>query len=171
MISKVARILQFSKLDLHEPLPESGEVNLAELITALSKTLGPEARAKNISMSLDLLPQEQVAGDEEWLRTAFKNLLENAVRHTAPEGRVAVGMRREDGFLLVEITNSHPPLQPEEFGLIFDPFYRGKDSRSEGTGLGLAIARKIVAIHHGQVGARNAADGFQVWVSLPRLQG
>lgn len=166
----IARILQFSKLDLHEPLPESGEVNLAEVITGLAKTLGPEARAKNISFGLDLLAQEKVAGDEEWLRTAFKNILENAVRHTAPDGRVLVEMRREDGSLLVQVTNTHPPLRPEELQLIFDPFYRGKESRGEGTGLGLAITRKIVAIHHGQVGARNASNGFQVWVNLPRLE-
>ena len=58
------------------------------------------------------------------------------------------------------------PVDQEELDLIFTPFYRGKHSRTEGTGLGLAIAKKIITLHHGDIGARNVMHGFQVRVNL-----
>jgi len=162
----IGRILQFSKLDLHEPLPLNEQVAPAELIAGLVKTLGPLAKSKSISIEVTLLEDEKVTGDEGMLRAAFKNLLENAVRHTTEGGRVEVVMRRADGGLVTEITNSHPPVAPEELDLIFTPFYRGKHSRTEGTGLGLAITKKIVTLHHGDVAAKNVMQGFQVRVTL-----
>jgi signal transduction histidine kinase len=163
----IARILEFSKLDLHEPLPVSEEVAPAKLIAGLIKTLGPLAKTKNINFEIDLLQEEHVTGDEEWLRTAFKNMLENAVRHTEEGGNVHVAMRREDTALVFEITNSHPPIEPRELELIFNPFYRLKENTGEGTGLGLAITRKIITLHHGEIRARNVPKGFQVWFALP----
>lgn len=163
----IARILEFSKLDLHEPLPAAEEVAPAKLITSLIKTLGPLAKAKHIDFEIDLLREEHVTGDEEWLRAAFKNLLENAVRHTEEEGVVQVAMRRTDTSLVFEITNSHPPIESRELELIFNPFYRLKENTGEGTGLGLAITRKIITLHHGDIGARNVPKGFQVWIALP----
>lgn len=165
--SMIARILEFSKLDLHEPLPVAEEIAPAELIAGLVKTVGPLAKSKHITFNLDLLPEVNVTGDEGWLRTAFKNLLENAVRHTVEGGDVHVGMRWEDTSLVIEITNTHPPIETEELELIFHPFYRGKESRCEGTGLGLAITKKIITLHHGEIGARNTPKGFQVWIGLP----
>ena len=163
----IGEILQFSKLDLQEPVPLAEEVAPAELITTLTRTVTPSAKAKQIRIDLELIPELKIRGDERWLRTAFKNLLENAVRHTAEGGSVQVVMRNEDGSLVVEVTNTHPPLPDEELELIFTPFYRGKESRGEGTGLGLAIARKIFAMHGGEINARNIEGGFQVRVKLP----
>lgn len=163
----IARILEFSKLDLLEPLPVAEEVAPAKLIAGLIKTLGPMAKAKNINFEIDLLHEEHVTGDEEWLRAAFKNLLENAVRHTKEGGVVHVAMRQANKSLVFEITNSHQPIEPEDLELIFNPFYRVKENTGEGTGLGLAITKKIIILHHGEIGARNVPKGFQVWIGLP----
>ncbi|MDD2274063.1 MAG: HAMP domain-containing sensor histidine kinase [Desulfuromonadaceae bacterium] len=163
----IARILEFSKLDLHEPLAVAEEIAPAKLIRALIKTVGPMAKTKNINFEADLLYEEHVIGDEEWLRTAFKNLMENAVRHTEDGGDVHVAMRREDTSLVFEITNSHQQIEPRELELIFNPFYRVKENTGEGTGLGLAITRRIITLHHGEIGARNVPKGFQVWIALP----
>lgn len=163
----IARILQYSKLDLHEPLLLNEEVAPAELIAGLVKTVGPLAKSKGISFELALLRELKSTGDRESLRAAFKNLLENAVRHTAAGGEVRVEMRREDRDLVVEVTNTHPPLEAQELELIFNPFYRGKRGGGEGTGLGLAIAKKIVALHGGRIAARNVGRGFQVRVEIP----
>jgi signal transduction histidine kinase len=162
----IGRILQFSKLDLHEPLPLNEEVAPAEVIAGLVKTLGPLAKSKSISIDANLLEDEKVTGDEGMLRAAFKNLLENALHHTAEGGKVEVVMRRDDAGVVTEITNTHPPVAPEDLDLIFNPFYRGRHSRSEGTGLGLAITSKIIALHHGVIAAENVMHGFQVRVTL-----
>ena len=165
----IGRILEFSKVDLHEPLPAAGEAALAEIIEGVVKTLAPLSRSKQIDIGLDLAAGGRVAGDEEWLRTAFKNLLENALRYTDPGGAVHVMLSSCGGDVLVEVTNTFAPLEPEELEAIFKPFYRGQPSKSEGTGLGLAIVKKIIAMHHGEVGAKSVTEGFQIWVRLPAM--
>lgn len=163
----IARILHLSRLDLLAPLPMVEDVAPAEMLAGLVKTVGPLAKARGIVFTLDLLPEETVRGNGEWLRTGLKNLLENAVRHTPEEGEVRVAMEREGDLLIIEMTNPHPPLEADELELIFSPFYRGRQSSGEGTGLGLAITRKIILLHHGTIDARNSPQGFLVRISLP----
>jgi two-component system sensor histidine kinase CpxA len=165
----IGRILEFSKVDLHEPLPMTDEVAPADIVEGLARTLAPLALSNRIEIVLDLDPGVRVPGDEEWLRAVFKNLLENALRHTREGGVVDVSVRREAEMVAVEVTNPFTPVDPEELELIFKPFYRGRDSSGEGSGLGLAIVKKIVGLHHGEVGARNVPEGFQVWVRLPAI--
>lgn len=163
----IGRILEFSKVDLHEPITMTEVVYPANIVERLAKTLTPSARSKQIEMKLNLDSAVRVAGNEEWLKAAVKNLLENALRYTAEGGLVQVDVKNGDGEVTLEITNSSLPLDQEELEQIFTPFYRGRTANSEGTGLGLAIVQKIVGMHHGAVGARNVPEGFQVWVQLP----
>lgn len=163
----IGRILEFSKIDLHEPLPMTEEVAPAVIMEGLARTLAPLARSNRTEIALDLDPGVRVPGDEEWLRAAFKNLLENALRHTGEGGAVDVSVRRETDTVVIEVTNPFTPVDLEELDLIFKPFYRGKDSLGEGSGLGLSIVKKIVELHHGEVQARNVPEGFQVVVRLP----
>lgn len=165
----IGRILEFSKLDLHEPMPMKEEVVLTEVVEGLVRTVAPLAKMKRIEIELDLDPLVRVPGDGEWLRSAFKNLLENALKYTCEGGSVLVSARSVDCEAIVQITNTFDPLEPEELELIFKPFYRGKTSSGEGSGLGLSIVRKIVELHQGEIRARNVPEGFQVWVRLPAI--
>lgn len=167
----IGRILEFSKLDLHEPLPVTAPVRVAGLLEGLMKALGPQVRSRGLVVTMELEPEIMVAGDAEWLRTAGKNLLENAVRHAPEGGAVRVVWRAAGGVARLEVTNTFSTLDPTELVRIFDPFYRGSGTTSEGTGLGLAITKKIVTLHHGEIGAQNTPAGFQVWLHLPILGG
>ncbi|QSV45493.1 HAMP domain-containing sensor histidine kinase [Geobacter benzoatilyticus] len=165
----IGRILDYSKLDLHEPVPVTTEVWPATILDGLLKAMRPQFKTKEITVEIEVEPQLSVAGDEEWLRAAFKNLLENAARYTSEGGRVRISMRSENDAVMLEVTNSSPPLLAEDLERIFNPFYRGKGATGEGTGLGLAITKKIIALHQGDIGARNTPQGFQVWLRLSRF--
>jgi signal transduction histidine kinase len=164
----IGRILEFSKLDLLESGPAVREVSPEGLLRGLLKTMTPLFRAKSVAVELEIEPELFVTGDEEWLRAALKNLLENAARYTPEGGRVRVNLRPEESKVRFEVTNSCTPVDAEDLERIFEPFYRGKGFSAEGTGLGLAITRKIVLMHQGDIGARNTPEGFQVWLWLPR---
>lgn len=163
----IGRILEYSKLDLHEPVPATSEVAPAAVLEGLLKSMRPLFRSKRVTVDTEIEPHLSVTGDEEWLRTALKNILENAARYTPDEGAVRVSMRSEGDAVVLEVTNTSPPLLTEELERIFDPFYRGTGAKSGGTGLGLAITKKIIAFHRGGIGARNTPQGFQIWLRLP----
>jgi len=79
----IGRILDYSKLDLHEPVPVTAQVWPATILDGLLKAMRPQFKTKEITVEIEVEPQLSVAGDEEWLRVAFKNLLENAARYTS----------------------------------------------------------------------------------------
>lgn len=72
---------------------------------------------------------------------------------------------------MLQVTNTFTPVLADDLERIFEPFYRGKGMITEGTGLGLAITKKIISLHQGDIGARNALQGFQVWLWLPKFSG
>ncbi len=90
------------------------------------------------------------------------NLLDNAVRHTPPDGKVGVGALREDGTVRIEVWDTGPGFPAAFLPRAFEPFARPDDGRARddgGTGLGLAIVRAVAECHGGNVQASNRPGG------------
>lgn len=103
-------------------------------------------------------PLPPVVGDPELLRTAFEELLANAIKFSAPreEARIKVGAAREDGTVAYWIADEGVGFDPRFVGKLFHIFER-LHSREEfpGAGAGLAVVHRIAERHGGRV----AADG------------
>jgi two-component system, OmpR family, sensor histidine kinase MprB len=97
-----------------------------------------------------------VDGSAERLRTAVRNLLDNAAKFGPPEGPVQV--RLADGELTVR--DHGDGIDPSDLPFVFDRFYRATSSRgAPGSGLGLAVVREIAHGHGGEVAAEPARGG------------
>jgi two-component system sensor histidine kinase CpxA len=112
-------------------------------------------------------------GDREALRSAFENVLRNAVRYSPVGSQLQVRAERRAMSIEVVIEDQGPGVPEKDLSLIFEPFYRvdaSRDRAEGGEGLGLAIAARAVALHHGTIDARNlAATGLAVRIVLPAL--
>ena len=96
------------------------------------------------------------------------NLIQNAIRHTPPDGSVTVRAEDVDGGVEIEVADTGTGIAPEQRDRVFEPFYRGDASRqSPGAGLGLAIARAIVEAHGGAIWLEDAPAGTRVRFRLP----
>jgi len=89
-----------------------------------------------------------ITGNAEAIADALRNLIENALAHTAPGTEVIVDIGSEGA---VSVLDSGPGIPVDERPRIFDRFWRGTGARSEGAGLGLAIVMEIVRAHGGNV--------------------
>lgn len=88
------------------------------------------------------------------MRQALGNLVSNAVRHTPRGGTVTLSARREEGDVVLDVTDTGGGIAPEDLPSVFDRFWRAEKSRSRrtgGSGLGLSIVRQLVAAHGGTV--------------------
>ena len=96
-----------------------------------------------------------ILGSMDELRSAFANLVSNAVRHTPAGGVVDVSLTRQaDGGACFGVTDNGPGIAPEHLPRITERFYRVDKSRSRetgGTGLGLAIVKHALARHGGRL--------------------
>ena len=109
-------------------------------------------------------------GHEALLRSAFENVLRNALRYTSG-ACVRVTLARVADVLRLSVRDHGPGVPEGDLPRLFDPFYRVSEARdrdSGGFGLGLAIAARAVALHHGEIRAENAeGGGLQVSIDLP----
>jgi signal transduction histidine kinase len=122
-------------------------VNLADLIRA---EIGLLAVAHTSACFDCELPDEAlVRADEELVRRAVSNLLENAVQHGSGRA-IEVRMERAGGQLTCRVTNGGSPIPLELREQIFLPFFRARQ-KSPGFGLGLPLARAVARAHGGDV--------------------
>ena len=112
-----------------------------------------------------------VKGDPERMRQVVANLLDNAVRHSPPDGRVWLTAHIDGARTQIEVADEGPGIAPHEAERVFERFYRADVARNgEGSGLGLAIARWIVDAHGGAVRAEARVDAgsrLRMVVELP----
>jgi signal transduction histidine kinase len=110
-------------------------------------------------------------GDYEHLRRLFLNLLQNAARHTPPEGRIAAGVEATEAGVVVTISDTGCGIAPEHLPHIGQPFYRvdaGRDRMHGGAGLGLAICRSIADAHSAALAVDSSPGrGVRVTVAFP----
>lgn len=119
-------------------------------------------------------PSEPIAvrGDRGELQTAFSNLLDNAVKYTKGEPKIAVKLRRSPtGKAEVYIKDNGIGIAQADLKRIFKRFYRVSDNGAKGTGLGLAIVRTIIEKHGGRVAAESngIGKGSTFIVRLPTI--
>ena len=108
--------------------------------------------------------------DPRRVEQVLTNLLENAAKHGG--GAVRVGVHVQEGVLTIEVDDQGPGVPPDERGLVFDRFARGRAASarggSEGTGLGLALVARHVLAHRGVVEVRDRpGGGARFRVTLP----
>jgi heavy metal sensor kinase len=128
-------------------------------------------RSAGVSVRIDDAGPATVQGDAMALRRAMLNVVENAVKYTAPGGKVELSLMSGDRVATITVADTGIGIEPSDAERIFEPFVRLDAARGRetgGTGLGLAIARSIVIAHSGTltVDSRPGA-GSRFTISLP----
>jgi len=153
--------------DLQElSLAEAGELKLVcqpedigELIRQTVAAMEARQRAKGLSLSVEL-PDRLPPVNIDWRRTdeVLRNLLENAVAHTAKGGSIMVVAKQRDNWVEVSVTDTGEGIPVKDLPSIFERFYRVDKSRARatgGSGLGLTIAKRLVEAHGGRIKVRS----------------
>lgn len=114
-------------------------------------------------------PYPQVFVDPKLIRSILTNLLNNAVKYSAPDGLVALKMTGNSRQLIIEVEDDGIGIEFTEQPYIFDPFYRGSNAEKLiGTGLGLAVVKTCVELHHGAIGLDSQLNaGTKFHITLP----
>jgi two-component system, OmpR family, sensor histidine kinase SenX3 len=150
----VSELLELSRLQGAEPLPEPQPVGLDRVIAeVIDRTRTPGA-AKDIELLVTGVRDLTIYGSESQLVTAVTNLVENAIAYS-PEGtRVTIGTRVAADSVEISVIDQGIGIEPRDLDRIFERFYRADKARSRatgGTGLGLAIVKHIATNHAGRV--------------------
>ena len=135
------------------------------------------ADAKGLSqgqhgIALDIGRAAEITGSRDEMRSAFANLVSNAVRHTPAGGEVGIRWRiAGDGRGVFSVTDTGIGIAAEHIPRLTERFYRVDRSRSRGTGgtgLGLAIVKHVLLRHQAELGIESRpGEGSTFRVTLP----
>ncbi len=156
----VSDLIELARGD--EPSGATEDVRVDRIV---EQSLG---RARRNSPELEFvgrLSPVTLEGVAERLERAVNNLLDNASRHSPPNGTVEVDVDG-DG---IRVRDHGSGVDEEDLPHVFDRFFRGANVRGQqGSGLGLSIVRQVTEQHGGSVSAANAPDGGAVFtMNLP----
>jgi signal transduction histidine kinase len=168
----VTQLLDLSRLESGRLALQPEEFGMRTLLEQAARECALGDRLVRLKVCVE--PGDlQTTGDPERLHQVVANLLDNAVRHSPPEGRVWLSAHAATaGRTTIVIADEGAGIPPEEAERVFERFHRidaARATRDGGTGLGLAIARWIVDAHGGAIRAeQREPHGCRVVVELPR---
>jgi two-component system, OmpR family, phosphate regulon sensor histidine kinase PhoR len=157
---------------------EAEESAFTEVMLDLNELLGEVATDKAALAereSVELVPPVEgrltVYGDAKILRTAFANLVDNALKYNRPGGRVELAALSTGETVTVTVTDTGIGIPRTDQSKIFERFYRVDKARSRetgGTGLGLSIVRHSIELHGGTVSVESTeGKGSKFTIVLP----
>ena len=166
--SLLDNLLQLSRLE------ETSDLHLidAHLASITDEALGQitaAAKAKHISVKSDVPDNLYVYGDPASLVQLLVILLDNAIKYSHDDARVALDANQQGNETLVRITDHGVGIKPDELERVFDRFYRADTSRqTDGYGLGLSIAKRLADLNRGTlVLTSTEGKGTTATVRLP----
>lgn len=153
MANLVADLLELSRLESGHVVPHRTPLDLALLIQEAVERFAMPAAQNEVTLRhllSDAAPQ--VSADADMVRQVLSNLLDNAIKYTAPSGSVEISARTANGNAVVTVADTGQGIPREHVPHVFERFYKVERARREGgTGLGLAIVKHIVQAHGGDV--------------------
>lgn len=129
------------------------------------------AEARNIELCWSP-PEVEVAllVDQQRMRQALSNLLDNALAYTPAGGQVTVALEVTEADATLRVLDSGPGLSENDHQRIWRRFSRGSaaSATTPGIGLGLSLVRAVANVHHGEADGRNRPKGgAEFWIRLP----
>ncbi|MBI4938179.1 MAG: phosphate regulon sensor histidine kinase PhoR [Nitrosomonadales bacterium] len=146
-------LLTLSKLDNALNALQEEKVDMAALLRALYHE-GQALSGNRHSLQLELESSCAVLGNAEELRSAFSNLVSNAIRYTPQGGEIMLRWWEQDGQPVFSVRDSGIGIAPQHIPRLTERFYRVDRSRSRetgGTGLGLAIVKHVANRHQARL--------------------
>ena len=167
LLSLLNDLIDFMRIKWGEVNVEYGEFSLSKSVDEAQMAFKTIADRKGITLEVtNADARVTVKADEVKLVKILHQLVSNAIKFTAPGGKVTITVNHTEnpqdhyvtacsrGFLEISVADTGIGIRPEDYEKIFSEFYQGDAMLSqelEGTGLGLTVARELVVLHGGKI--------------------
>ncbi|OZG50556.1 sensor histidine kinase [Pseudoscardovia suis] len=171
MSELIAKLIELQKTQVIVPDGSLKPIVVSDVVTSAADELEAQIANKSITLSLNLDPHVTARIQADALRSAVKNLIENAVRYSNTRGRVGVTVDCDDGGARIRVVDNGIGIPIADQKRIFERFYRvdrGRSRDTGGTGVGLAIVKNVVEEAGGTVSVwSRPSEGATFTIQLP----
>ncbi|QBF24340.1 phosphate regulon sensor histidine kinase PhoR [Pseudomonas tructae] len=147
-------LLLLAKLEATDYPSDNQPVAVDTLLQSIKGDAQALSGQRNQRISLEAEPGIRLKGSEAELRSAFSNLVFNAVKYTQDEGQIRIRWWADDQGAHLSVQDSGIGIDPKHLPRLTERFYRVDSSRASntgGTGLGLAIVKHVLLRHRARL--------------------
>lgn len=155
-------LIHLSKLDEGKDSLKFIDFSVSDLAKETVTSFTGLATVNNKKLEANIQPNLTLNGDTESIRELLTILLDNAIKYSTGDGNISIEVKKKNGHIVIEASNSAKNLTKENAEHLFDRFYRADESRNSetgGHGIGLSMAKAIVEAHKGKISAEVTDDG------------
>lgn len=174
----ITDILDITKIEAGKLHLDLEDISCADLIDEVVAMLGEAMNEKEIAFSCEMPEREFIIqGDRQLLRQVLINLISNAVKYTAKQGRISVTVDApDDRSIAIAVIDNGIGIPEEHLARVMEPFEQVESPMvrsGSGVGLGLPLSRKIIEAHGGrlmlasQLGVGTTAT---IWLPVERTK-
>jgi len=144
-------------------------VNIAKITHETVELYDAAAEEKGTRLNFVGDQRACVTGDRDLIFDAVANLVDNAIKHGRPAGRVTVEVTaNSDGSVIVSVCDDGPGIPAAEHSNVFKRFYRLEQSRNTaGNGLGLSLVAAVARLHGARIEMRDNGPGLRFCLVFP----
>ena len=170
----VEDLLTLSRLEDTENLAREETVDVPQMLRGLYDEAQSLSSGRHLVI-LSLDTDAKLLGSADELRSAFSNLISNAIRYTPDGGDITLSWAIRDGQGVFSVEDSGIGIEPEHIPRLTERFYRvdrGRSRESGGTGLGLAIVKHVLTCHQAKLeiaSEQGKGSCFSAWFPAARL--
>lgn len=151
-------------------------MNIMDLLDNVLFEMNSQARDKNISIEfknkIQNLPEVYI--DPDSMRSAIQNIVDNAIKYTATNGKIIIDIEEAGDKLQVSVADNGIGIPEGEKNYIFDRFFRAQNAvkyQTNGSGLGLYISKMVVEKNGGRIWFESEpGKGTTVYFTVPKAK-
>lgn len=158
LLQLILKMLQLARVESGQEILHLANVDAAAIAAESLRTLRTIADTRNVQLTLSGPSPLHLHTDQQALRTILDNLLDNAIKHTPPNGTVSVLLSKTQLGTSITVKDTGEGIPEPLLERIFERFYRVDRDRSRergGSGLGLAIVKHLCHALNAQISARS----------------
>ena len=163
----VAKLLRLEKIKSDTYVMDFQFYEISEILKSIvldMKHIFPEKQFAVVGKS-------RMRCDKEWLTEALGNVIKNACEHTDNNGEINITIEENERSTIVTVSDNGGGVDKDDVGKLFKRFHRAKNAKPQSAGIGLAITKAIVEKHHGTISAVNSANGLDIIMCFPHIDG
>ena len=156
-------LLRLAEIDTGARRSGFVQVDVTKVAAEAAEFYQPVAEEKGVKLSFESAGAHTVAGDPLLLAQAIGNLIDNALKFSPQNGRIAVATaQRRDGAIEISVCDNGPGIPDAEKARVAQRFYRGDASRgTPGVGLGLSLVEGVARLHGGALELADNRPGLR----------
>ncbi len=173
LLKLVNEILDFRKIQTNKISLQVSEVDVVAFFNRITSDFNYVAERKKITFEKSTNVSEYLYWfDPEKLEKVILNLLTNAFKFTAPNGKVAIQLIAEPNFFTLMVEDTGQGMDQEQRKRLFDRYYKAESTNrsffAQGAGIGLSIVEEFVKLHHGHIDVESQPQrGTKFIINIP----